>query len=188
MYLAVAVLGLVRSTRWSYVALATTSAVATSLWAWRHDPWVFCGFDTRQLVICGTYFWMGAEIYKLRLSRHFTVSGLLMALVALICLQRTPLAMLIGIWVLLPVLMIGFAEAQAPWLSRLTGTGDYSYGVYIYAFPVQQTLVSLWPTMDMTVYIAWTLVISLSLAVASWHLVERQALHLKPGRPTEQPR
>lgn len=188
MYLAVAVLGLIRSRRWVYLALGIASAVATSLWAWRHDPWVVYAFDTRQLVICGTYFWMGAAIYKFRLSRHFTASGLLMALVALICLQRAPLPMLIGIWVLLPMLVIGFAEAHAPWLSRLTGTGDYSYGVYIYAFPVQQTLVSLWPAMDMVAYIALTLTLSLALAAASWHLVERPALRLKPGSRHGQPR
>jgi peptidoglycan/LPS O-acetylase OafA/YrhL len=52
---------------------------------------------------------------------------------------------------------------------------DLSYGLYVYAFPVQQTLaaqghLSFWTSLAAT----------LPFAVASWFLVERPALRLKP--------
>ena len=59
---------------------------------------------------------------------------------------------------------------------------DYSYGIYIYAFPVQQTLVSFWPEMALPAYLLSTLVITVALAALSWHFVEKPALKLKPFR------
>nr|WP_295660967.1 acyltransferase [Polymorphobacter sp.] len=65
--------------------------------------------------------------------------------------------------------------------------GDYSYGMYLYAYPIQQTLVMLFPA-TREWYINFVLATAASLAVAmiSWHLVEKPALGLKrfvKGRP-----
>ena len=58
---------------------------------------------------------------------------------------------------------------------------DLSYGVYLYAFPVQQLLVlhfapNLTP---LRLFLAAT-VITCGLAALSWHLVEEPFLRLKP--------
>jgi peptidoglycan/LPS O-acetylase OafA/YrhL len=53
---------------------------------------------------------------------------------------------------------------------------DLSYGVYIYAFPLQQ-----WLAMQGRLNLATALLSVLPFAVASWFLVERPALKLKPG-------
>jgi peptidoglycan/LPS O-acetylase OafA/YrhL len=53
---------------------------------------------------------------------------------------------------------------------------DLSYGVYIYAFPVQQAL-ALWGLLNVLTAVAAVL----PFAAASWFLVERPALKLKPG-------
>ena len=56
---------------------------------------------------------------------------------------------------------------------------DYSYGLYIFAYPVQQTLI--WGT-GMTspaLHIAASLAITLMLAMLSWHFIEEPALRLK---------
>ena len=57
--------------------------------------------------------------------------------------------------------------------------GDYSYGLYIFAFPVQQATV-LWlaPSNGWITFAVATPVV-LALAVASWHLVEAPALTFK---------
>ena len=64
---------------------------------------------------------------------------------------------------------------------------DFSYGVYIYAFPVQQTLSLLGvPRQGLLAYVGISVVIAVLLAIASWYTVERPALRLKDvgARPT----
>lgn len=69
---------------------------------------------------------------------------------------------------------IGFVpKGRALAYNRL---GDYSYGVYIYAFPVQQFLVSQLPGMAPLTNIALAIPITLALAVPSWNLLEARAL------------
>jgi peptidoglycan/LPS O-acetylase OafA/YrhL len=58
--------------------------------------------------------------------------------------------------------------------------GDYSYGMYIYAFPIEQTVVSGWPGVSAVVLIAASFPITLIFAVLSWHIVERPILAMRP--------
>ncbi|MEM9262225.1 MAG: acyltransferase [Pseudomonadota bacterium] len=55
--------------------------------------------------------------------------------------------------------------------------GDYSYGTYIYAFPIQQLIASL-GVASVAGNILYAVPITVALAVASWHLLERPALDL----------
>lgn len=58
-------------------------------------------------------------------------------------------------------------------------SGDYSYGVYLYAFPIQQMVFAFSPGQPALMnFIASTLG-AVAFAVASWHLVERPALALR---------
>jgi peptidoglycan/LPS O-acetylase OafA/YrhL len=52
--------------------------------------------------------------------------------------------------------------------------GDFSYGTYLYAFPIQLILMaSLGKTIAFPVYIALSVVMALAAGIVSWHLVER---------------
>ena len=62
---------------------------------------------------------------------------------------------------------------------RFNGWGDFSYGVYIYAFPIQQTIVLLMPGLSLAAMVALSCVVTLAVAVLSWNLVEKPALARK---------
>ena len=64
--------------------------------------------------------------------------------------------------------------------------GDYSYGTYIYAFPIQQ-LVAHWGVRDPFVNIAIALPITLICAVLSWKFIEKPALDLRRSAPPPKP-
>ena len=66
--------------------------------------------------------------------------------------------------------------ASAPWVVKLKLPGDYSYGVYIYGYPVQQSLVALWPEMNLHLHQGVALTIAILLAIASWRLVEKPSI------------
>lgn len=59
--------------------------------------------------------------------------------------------------------------------------GDYSYGVYIYAWPVQQSVVALFPDVTVLDMILISSGVTILLSAASWHLIEKHALSLKIG-------
>jgi peptidoglycan/LPS O-acetylase OafA/YrhL len=54
--------------------------------------------------------------------------------------------------------------------------GDYSYGMYIYAFPCEQIAAALWPGISPLELIAVSLPATFCCAILSWHLLESRAL------------
>lgn len=82
---------------------------------------------------------------------------------------------------LIPVLVVVLGTRSTPVLNRFGRFGDISYGVYIYAFPVQQTVV--WMAGKDFPFIPGLMIATVATAVCaflSWHLVEHPALRLKP--------
>jgi peptidoglycan/LPS O-acetylase OafA/YrhL len=89
----------------------------------------------------------------------------------------------LGLAFVVPTLTVAIGVRSWAGLRDIPGIGDLSYGIYIYAWPVQQIGVALMgrqtPYLEL---LSVTLPVTLTLAVASWHLVEKNALRLKPGR------
>lgn len=75
------------------------------------------------------------------------------------------------------VLVLAYLPGGA--VRRYNRVGDYSYGTYIYAFPVQQSVAALVPGVSLAPMIALASGATLALAALSWHLIERPALELK---------
>jgi peptidoglycan/LPS O-acetylase OafA/YrhL len=73
-------------------------------------------------------------------------------------------------------------------LQRFGRYGDFSYGMYVYGWPVQQTVIwltgSRWPPLAVA---TTSIVIALGFAVVSWKLVEAPFLRLKPRRQPAAP-
>lgn len=181
MYLLLVAAGLMRANRWVFLALALLwAAIAQFRVHTMTEMIVFYGSDLRQVILCGTFFWVGAVFREFNVARWFSLSAVTLAFIALLSLEAWTTTLRVGAWVLLPVVVLGFGLSHSPVLARLTRSGDYSYGVYIYAFPVQQVVAHFWPGLPIGTYIAVVTPIVLLLAVASWHLVEAPALRFKP--------
>lgn len=89
--------------------------------------------------------------------------------------------------VLLPVFLIAllyavawFAFVPKGWLLGYNRVGDYSYGVYIFAYPTQQFATGVLGASDPLTNIVYSLPITLILAVISWRFIEERALRKVP--------
>lgn len=82
-------------------------------------------------------------------------------------------------------LVVTIGAASWPLLREAGRFGDLSYGIYVYAWPVQQLGVyALGKDRPYPLLLAVSAVGAIVLAWLSWHLVERRALSFKPRRTT----
>ena len=65
-------------------------------------------------------------------------------------------------------------------IRRFNELGDYSYGIYIYAFPLQGLAVWMIPDQSALTNMLISFPLTLICAVASWHLIEGPAMAMKP--------
>ena len=77
-------------------------------------------------------------------------------------------------------LIIYFAFSRRLQLGNFTKKGDFSYGIYIYAYPVQQAVSQIFqPDINWMGNFAISFPLILLCAIASWHWVESPALLMK---------
>jgi peptidoglycan/LPS O-acetylase OafA/YrhL len=82
-------------------------------------------------------------------------------------------------YILIPTLIFFFAFIKGK-LNSFGKKADLSYGIYLYAFPIQQLIVYLFhEKIEMELLSLLTIIMSIPLAFLSWHLIEKQALKLK---------
>lgn len=182
MYALLAILGLCKLPKWGFAFVAAVFMALNIFWALTTpDQVVFYRTDLRQVTFCGIYFFMGVLMHKFKVQRWFSLSNVLLALILWLFFSANRDHFNVAAWFFLPFLVMAFGLAQQPLLTRLT-PHDYSYGIYIYAFPVQQTVAFYWPNMPLIPYLLCVSAITLALAAASWHWVESPALRLKPQK------
>lgn len=72
------------------------------------------------------------------------------------------------------VLMLGSSAIA----KKIKLPGDYSYGIYIYSFLVQQFFAHYYPATTSYQSFLMVLPVTLILSIASWHLIEKRAISL----------
>lgn len=73
------------------------------------------------------------------------------------------------------ILWLGYVPGGA--IRRFNLMGDYSYGMYIYAYPIQQTLIQNITGLTPAALFASAFALTLPVAVLSWYFVESKVLH-----------
>lgn len=148
-------------------------------------------FPYKQVFSLGAYFVAGMLLYRARaLLLNYRVFAA--ALVAAFAAALGGLPAL-ALWLVLPLTALLAAHARAPAFKSRVLFGDWSYGIYLYGYPVQQTLAWL-GLRDFFSSLALAFLLTLGFAMLSWHFVEARALRLKPrglaptaARPLERP-
>ncbi len=72
-----------------------------------------------------------------------------------------------------------FGYVPGGWLRHFNRIGDYSYGLYIFAFPIQQMFSTHNPSWDGLTLFGASFPAILTIAMASWHWIEAPALRRK---------
>ena len=190
-YVALAILGItgLLRVRWFLLAITLAAVLVYAVWEPRGDRLVaLMGWspEKRFLLEFGLFFFAGSTFHALRLhekGRHamFALATCWAFAAGALVLGRP----LLSLWLVVPITVLVVGNASTPYLRRVGRFGDVSYGMYIYAFPVQQTLIWLFKErLSWWSLLGLTLAITYALAFASWHLVEKWALKFKPTKKT----
>lgn len=130
-----------------------------------------------KLLVLTTFFYYGVLLYLYK--ENIIVSKRLIVLFGVIFIASFFLGnlKLTTLFIFPYLLLVAGSFVKIHWFSRM---GDYSYGMYIYAFPVQQTLVHFYAhELTAPTLFVGSFFITLGLSIASWHLVEKRVLRMK---------
>jgi peptidoglycan/LPS O-acetylase OafA/YrhL/predicted O-methyltransferase YrrM len=125
-------------------------------------------------------FVIAATIFSLRrwISIRWEFAALAGVVFGILVFMGGP-APLIGAVALGPYVVLYLAYRTTSFFRLPNRFGDYSYGIYIYAFPIQQTLSSVLHTTSGWLVFGIVMPITSLAAVLSWHWIERPALKIK---------
>ncbi|MGE7137960.1 acyltransferase family protein [Luteibacter sp. NPDC031894] len=175
LYLLAGFVGLIAFRR-TLVATLVIAALVVAAWLGALPMFVAGGW----FLILSGMFGLGALMYHNRNSIPLSWGGV--ALLALIAWQShgmAPFYYLVAIATAYGVLVAAYSRpVRLPrWVE------DYSYGTYLYAFPIQQMLSDAFPNLGPHGLAALAIPLALVAGAVSWRFVERPFLRLKARAP-----
>jgi len=139
----------------------------------------FWGLNLYYVLYFSSLFFFGSVLSSLKfnewkgLNWYCATSGLLLVIAIYFNVYS------IAAHLLLPIFIISVGYVYVPEVSRLYNKfGDLSYGVYIYGFVIQQTLINVF-AFDVYELMIISLIISLLCGLASWKFIESKAMRYK---------
>lgn len=127
--------------------------------------------DYAHFVIPVLYFLLGMGLYASRDSAIFSTATVPISFA--IYLGTHGLTSQISFHLLIVSCTLWFATS--PLARKIRLPGDYSYGVYLYGFPIQQIVISIYPEIGPYNLFFIAFVVALVLAALSWRIIERPA-------------
>lgn len=139
--------------------------------------WVFGVNEYSQFIKLASYFLAGSIMYlykdKILINKRFLLLAILFVLVGG-ALGKLQYVLLLTLPYIIICIGVGFKYP------RFSKYGDFSYGLYIYAFPVQQTISYLFgDNLNVFSFFVSSFIITLIISILSWIYIERPALNLK---------
>lgn len=163
------VAGLLR--RWGVIPAA--AAINALIWiVWFDDPQM-------SKVRYTLYFLIGAYLYihRKRITCRPVVAGALLLVLGVSAL--TPYSAVAGV-ICIPYLTLYVAHLPVPFLNTFGRAGDFSYGIYIYHYPIQQTLIQATGNMlSLPALFGFSFLATFALAFLSWNVIEKRAMAAK---------
>lgn len=185
-YVALALLGMVGALRSRKVLAALMAAILALFLLWNPDAHLpqlpvpqASALAAVMAFVCGV---LGFAIWDVVRAKFWVFAVFWLLLVANLAMLSRFYAL---VFVVLPVLILSFAQASFPVLRRAGRFGDPSFGVYLLAFPISQMVVALFPNLNLAASLALSLSLTLTAAFALWHGVEKHALAQKPKKPVQ---
>jgi len=132
-----------------------------------------------RIAYLGAFFFAGACML-IYLDRVFLSRFAAIVAVGAVAFVPSPTIVMIMLWLIVPYVVCTIAFRSPDWMTKANGY-DYSYGIYIYAFPIQQifSLVGSQHRWTWLSVLASSALVTFLAAAASWYYVEKPALSFK---------
>jgi len=158
-------------------ALLVIGVFSVGLHLFNHFHTIFSANFVRffSMFFIGSAFFTWSD--KVVLSSKFAIFGL--PLLIIVSINKDIFFVIYNL--LLPFLVFYLAYIPSGKIRKFNRIGDYSYGIYIYAFPVQQSIAATIPNVSVSTMIILSFIVTLFLAILSWHLIEKRFLKMKDG-------
>ena len=160
-------------------------------------------FPTARLVIYGTnwfdllpllpYYFIGSFFSFSETRKYLNLQMATVLLVLAVLVPGYTVYNELAVVIALPYFILSFSLAPRPLFSKWFAKSDYSYGLYLYGFVIQQILYALIKpvTVGVLPMALLSFAVTLVFAVLSWHLIEKNAQRVaaallkRIGKPKE---
>jgi len=139
----------------------------------------FYSFLPTQFVRLFYMFFVGSAFFIWRGSILISFRTFTLIVVTLLLCAFDKSLFFVAYSISLPYIVFFIAYVPSGRIRRFNKIGDYSYGIYIYAFPVQQSVAALIPGISVVNMVLLSFIITCLLSLVSWHFVEKPALAMK---------
>lgn len=177
----ITVLGLVARPRVFNTVFFVTLTLAVFSPEWRGllipDSWQ----SLSLMYAFGTFYFVNRE--EIRLDPFWLLALLVLTAASLttaLQAQETAFVVLYPFVLSYLTFYVVYGFVKVPWSSRI---GDYSYGVYLYGWPMQQVTWMVWPSLSNLEHALVAGGLSLLIGILTWHTFEERLLNLKHHLP-----
>ena len=137
------------------------------------------GLNTDRMIEFLIVFFTGSIFYQFRKIIFFNWIGYLLITILVIAARMYQLPLIFNT-IIIAYLTFGIVFSKKIKLNRIGKYGDFSYGFYLFAFPIQQMIAYLFPKdTNLLILVIISILLTFVAAIISWNFIEKPSLKLK---------